>query len=224
MSQLLAHALTYETVVAEFFLGLRGAGLMLSPLDEEQVRLWNRRGLPVAVVCRGLRRGLEDAASRSPATPRPRSLRAFRQAVEAEWRGYRDGCVGDAPGRVEVEAAAALRRVASARALLASAASASPGGPCAEAHRAGAAALEQVSPLQDLYSTEEALARVDELLVRAWLTALPQPFRAVLGVRCRLRAGPRPAGTRRGAYRECLRAHLLDGAREAGLLCLRGAV
>ena len=34
------------------FLGLRGAGLMVSPLDQELVAEWERRGLPVAVVCR----------------------------------------------------------------------------------------------------------------------------------------------------------------------------
>ncbi|HET9596074.1 MAG TPA: hypothetical protein VFP65_10860, partial [Anaeromyxobacteraceae bacterium] len=98
MSDLPASALTYRTVVAEYWLVLRGSGLMLSPLDEALVAGWEARGVPVAVVCRGLRRGLEDAlASRPPGTPAPRALRAYRLAVEDEWRAYRSGRVGEAP-------------------------------------------------------------------------------------------------------------------------------
>ena len=74
MSHLPAETLSYEAVVSEYFLGLRGAGLMLSPLDLEQVRGWERRGVPVAVVCRGLRRGLGDALrDRPPGSPPPRT-------------------------------------------------------------------------------------------------------------------------------------------------------
>ncbi|HEY6097845.1 MAG TPA: hypothetical protein VIW03_00350, partial [Anaeromyxobacter sp.] len=86
MSSLPASALSYHAVVSEYFLGLRGAGLMISPLDAELVAEWERRGVPVAVVCRGLRRGLERAAEeRPPGAPPPRSIRALRLAVEDEW-------------------------------------------------------------------------------------------------------------------------------------------
>ncbi|HEX8907708.1 MAG TPA: hypothetical protein VF805_00815, partial [Anaeromyxobacteraceae bacterium] len=102
MSELPRAALTYETVIAEYFLGLRGGGLMLSPLDLEQVRAWERRGLPVAVVCRGLKRGLERALQeRAEGSPPPRALRAYRRSVEDEWRAYRGGRVGDAPAPPE---------------------------------------------------------------------------------------------------------------------------
>jgi len=40
-------------VVGEFFLALRGSGLLLSPLDQELVAEWERRGLPVPVVIAG---------------------------------------------------------------------------------------------------------------------------------------------------------------------------
>ena len=96
MSDLPSSSLDYGAVVAEYFLALRGAGLMLSPLDEEVVADWERRGLPVAVVCRGLRRGLELLAA-DGARRAPRSVRALRFAVEEEWRAYQHGRVGDAP-------------------------------------------------------------------------------------------------------------------------------
>ncbi|MFL5260788.1 MAG: hypothetical protein ACJ79L_00060, partial [Anaeromyxobacteraceae bacterium] len=89
MSDLPSDALTYETVVAEYFLGLRGAGLMLSPLDVELVRAWKLRGIPVPVVCRGLRFGYERALAAAPSAAPPRSVRALRLAVEDEWRTYR---------------------------------------------------------------------------------------------------------------------------------------
>jgi hypothetical protein len=89
-------ALSYPALVAEFFLQLRGSGLLLSPLDQELVGEWERRGIPASVVCRGLRRGWDDLArARAPAAAAPRSLRALRGFVEEEWRGYRDGRVGD---------------------------------------------------------------------------------------------------------------------------------
>ncbi len=96
MSELPRDALSYQAVVAEYFLGLRGGGLMLSPLDQELVAEWERRGVPVAVVCRGLRRGVdENAERRGPGASLPRTLRALRFAVEDEWDAYRSGRVGE---------------------------------------------------------------------------------------------------------------------------------
>src|SRR5215208_3571174 len=91
---------------------------MLSPLDGDVVAEWERRGLPVAVVCRGLRRGLEELAERRASAPR--SLRAIRLAVEDEWHAYRNARVGDAPPP-PVEEAAARDRLARARRILAEA-------------------------------------------------------------------------------------------------------
>ncbi|HUL58962.1 MAG TPA: hypothetical protein VLU43_06800, partial [Anaeromyxobacteraceae bacterium] len=122
MSELPRDALSYQAVVAEYFLGLRGAGLMLSPLDQETVAEWERRGVPVAVVCRGLRRGLEENAERrGPGASLPRSLRALRFAVEDEWRAYSHDRVGDAAAPPD-ERAAAAARLESARSLVAEAA------------------------------------------------------------------------------------------------------
>jgi hypothetical protein len=225
MSDLPREALDYRTVIAEYFLGLRGTGLLLSPLDEEQVDAWERRGLPVAVVCRGLRAGLERfLESRAPRAPLPRSLRAFRCAVEDEWRAYRSGRVGAAPAP-PAEAQAFAERLAAVAAH------------AAEAGRSVRApiqplygqALERIQAAGQRANTsleelEQLLASIDDALLAGWIAGLSRAERASLGPRCRLLAGCRPGGTRRSAYRESLRAHLWDAARAAGLIRLRGSV
>jgi hypothetical protein len=222
MSDLPAAALDYQAVVAEYFLGLRGSGLMLSPLDQEIVADWERRGLPIAVVCRGLRRGLEDLAERRSGGPR--SIRALRCAVEDEWDGYRGARVGDAPAPPG-ESSAAEDRLVRARALVAEAGRDAQGLE-REGYRAAWRALAAAgghagTPLERV---EAALAQADARILAAWLSGLPAPERRALGPRVRLLAGPRGRGASPLGYREALRAHLLDAARTAGLTCLRGSV
>ena len=225
MSDLPQGALDYHAVVTEYFLGLRGGGLLVSPLDEELVRDWERRGVPVSVVCRGLRAGLEDAAARrGPGAPPPRSIRALRFAVEDAWRAYQAGRVGDAPPP-PTEATAADARLRAAREALAQAGQAAEE-PFREGYREAwralaAAAAQPGSPLERV---EAALVMADGRLLSAWLRSLSRPERAALGQRLRLLAGPRARGASRSAHRAALRAHLLDLARRAGLTCLRGSV
>jgi hypothetical protein len=201
--------LSYAALVSEFFLQLRGTGLLLSPLDQELVAEWERRGVPASVACRGMRRGWEDLAQgRSPGAAPPRSIRALRGFVEEEWRAYRDGRVGDG-GAPEPEADAARRRLSAARALL------------ADEEEASAILPADVTSLHDL---ELALAAADDLRLHRWILSLPRPERAALGPRCRLLAGDRVRRARRSAYRETLRTHLFEAARRAGILRLRGTV
>jgi hypothetical protein len=222
VSELPESSLSYGAVVAEYYLGLRGAGLMLSPLDREQVAEWERRGVPVPVVCRGLRRAFEEhAASALPGAPPPRSLRVCRGMVEAEWRAYRSGRVGDAPPP-PAEPDAACARLAAARAFLDDAASSA--APRLRAAYAAAREALGAASCTSLDDADATLARADATLLRAWLASLDPAERAALGRRVALRAGARVPGVRRGARRETLRAHLLDAARAAGLLCLRGSV
>ena len=221
MSLIPAGELSYAALVSEFFLQLRGTGLLLSPLDLELVAEWERRGVPASVVCRGMRRGWDDLVrDRPPGAAPPRSLRALRGFVEEEWRAYRDGRVGDGGARGP-EADAARARLAAARAALAGSAEAT-GGERRDAYRAAAATLpDDAASLQDL---EVALRAADDLLLHRWILSLPRPERAALGPRCRLLAGDRTRRARRSAYRETLRTHLFEAARRAGILCLRGTV
>ncbi|MGC4000822.1 MAG: hypothetical protein QM767_26565 [Anaeromyxobacter sp.] len=222
MSDLPHDSVHYQAVVAEYFLALRGTGLLLSPLDQELVAGWERRGLPVAVVCRGMKRGAEElaAARRGP----PRSLRAVRLAVEDEWRAYRSARVGESPAPPG-EAGAARERLGHALRLLAGAAQTAPealAGSYVAAQRVleGATALPG-SPLEQL---ERALAAADARLLAGWVGALPRAERAALGPQLRALTGARRRGESRRAHREALRAHLSDLARRAGLTCLRGSV
>ncbi len=221
MSLIPAGELSYAALVTEFFLQLRGTGLLLSPLDQELVSEWERRGVPAAVVCRGMRRGWDNLLrERAPGAAPPRSLRALRGFVEEEWRVYRDGRVGDggAPGP---EADAARARLGAARASLAGSAAAT-AGDRSDAYRAAAAALPGDASTLD--ALELALRAADDLLLHRWILSLPRPERAALGPRCRLLAGDRTRRARRSAYRETLRTHLFEAARRAGILCLRGTV
>jgi len=227
VSDLPADALSYPAVVAEYFLGLRGSGLMLSPLDEEQVADWERRGLPVAVVCRGLRAAHAALlAARAPGTPAPRSLRAYRFGVEQEWNAYRHGRVGEAPPPPPEEQAAG-RRLEAARALLLDLGRASAGArreACREAWRALAEAERGMGSHPGLDSVAAAIAAADRALLQAFVEGLPRAERAALGPRVRLRAGDRPGSSSPRAYREALQSFVADAAREAGYLGLRGSV
>jgi hypothetical protein len=227
MSDLPSESLSYQAVVAEYFLALRGSGLMLSPLDQELAAEWERRGIPVAVVCRGLKAARETLiAERAPGSPPPRSLRAYRFGVEQEWNAYRRGRVGDAPPPPP-EAEAALSRLEASRARLLEAGRSSDGAR-REAYRAAwralAAAERTLGPRPTLDGVEAAVAAADQALLRAYVEGLSRPERAALGARIRLLAGDRPRATSRRAFRETLRLHLSEAASEAGYLGLRGSV
>ncbi|HET9551510.1 MAG TPA: hypothetical protein VFP50_00945 [Anaeromyxobacteraceae bacterium] len=223
MSDLPQDALSYQAVVAEYFLGLRGAGLLISPLDQELVAGWERRGLPVAVVCRGLRRGLEELVEqRAPGATLPRSIRALRFAVEDEWHAYQRQRVGDAPAP-PAETAAAEARLEAARALLADAGRAADG-QRRDGYRDAWRALQGRYDGTPLERVEAAIAAADQRILAAWLGSLSRAQRGALGPRVALLAGPRRRGESRRAHREALRVHLLDAARGAGLTCLRGSV
>ncbi len=224
MSDLAPGDLSYQLVVAEYFLGLSGKGLMISPLDQELIAGWERRGLPVAVVLRGLRNGMEDFLQRrAPGAGAPRSLRAFRFAVEDEWKAFTSRAVGDAPPPPTTETAAAEARLTAARRRLTEADAGAP--PAWQAgYREALGALGATYPGSALARVEAAIAAADARLLSAWLGSLDRPHRASLGPRIALRAGPRPRGASRRAHREALRLHLLDAARAAGLTCLRGSV
>jgi hypothetical protein len=226
MSDLAGSDLTYQAVVAEYFLGLRGGGLMLSPLDQELVAEWEKRGLPVAVVCRGLSRGVEELLRRrapGAGSAAPRSLRALRFSVEEAWSEQQARSIGDAPPPPASETGFATARLAAARARLLEASTGAPPA-WAPGYRGALAALSAPYPGAALAQVEAAIAAADARLLAAWVSSLERPRRASLGPRLALRAGPRARGASRRAHRETLRLHLLDAAREAGLTCLRGSV
>jgi hypothetical protein len=103
---LLPESASFEELVQDYFLAVRGAGLMLSALDTELLTSWAREGVPFEVVARGIARCAEKAMwDARPGEPVLRSLRACRRTVESEIKKYRDLTAG-----AGVEEAPAPRR------------------------------------------------------------------------------------------------------------------
>ncbi|MFP2911161.1 hypothetical protein ACLESD_40250, partial [Pyxidicoccus sp. 3LFB2] len=99
---LLPESASFEELVQDYFLAVRGAGLMLSALDTELLTTWAREGVPFEVVARGINRSAEKALwDARPGEPVLRSLRACRRQVESEIKKYRElsaGRGGSGPG------------------------------------------------------------------------------------------------------------------------------
>jgi hypothetical protein len=87
---LLPESASFEELVQDYFLAVRGAGLMLSALDTELLTTWAREGVPFEVVARGIARSAEKALwDARPGEPVLRSLRSCRRQVDAEIKKYR---------------------------------------------------------------------------------------------------------------------------------------
>ncbi|MCP3143674.1 hypothetical protein [Pyxidicoccus xibeiensis] len=92
---LLPESASFEELVQDYFLAVRGAGLMLSALDTELLTTWAQEGVPFEVVARGISRSAEKALwDARPGEPVLRSLRSCRRQVEAEIRKYRELAAG----------------------------------------------------------------------------------------------------------------------------------
>ena len=223
MSEIPQESLSYQAAAAEFFLALRGSGLLLSPLDQELVAEWERRGLPLAggLPRAPARAGGPGSRSAPRAPRRPRSLRACRFAVEEEWRAYRR--------RARRRLGGAAREAGGGR------------GPARRRERPprrrrppprGRPARGLPERRGRARGPADARRSTLEAPVAGRRRPPPPPpgsrgWRARSAPRsgpaCRLLAGAGP-GRRPPlrAYRETLRTHLFDAARRAGLLCLRG--
>jgi len=93
---LLPEGASFEELVQDYFLAVRGAGLMLSALDTEILTSWAREGVPFEVVARGIQRSAEKALwDARPGEPVLRSLRSCQRQVEAEIKKYRQRSAGE---------------------------------------------------------------------------------------------------------------------------------
>src|SRR4051812_3963668 len=92
---LLPESASFEELVQDYFLAMRGSGLMLSALDTELLTSWAEQGVPFEVVARGIARSAEKALwDARPGEPVLRSLRACRRQVEAEIKKHRERSAG----------------------------------------------------------------------------------------------------------------------------------
>lgn len=93
---LLPEGASFEELVQDYFLAVRGAGLMLSALDTELLTSWAHEGVPFEVVARGIARSAEKALwDARPGEPVLRSLRACQRQVESEIKKYRARSAGE---------------------------------------------------------------------------------------------------------------------------------
>jgi hypothetical protein len=98
---LLPESASFEELVQDYFLAVRGSGLMLSALDTELLTSWATQGVPFEVVARGIARSAEKAMwDARPGEPVLRSLRACRRQVEAEIKKYQERVAGQGSNEV----------------------------------------------------------------------------------------------------------------------------
>ena len=50
----------YLATVEQFFLTLKDSGLALSATDYDLIQQWESRGIPINVVCRGIKNGIVE--------------------------------------------------------------------------------------------------------------------------------------------------------------------
>jgi hypothetical protein len=92
---LLPEGASFEERVQDYFLAVRGAGLMLSALDAELLTSWAREGVPFEVVARGITRSAEKALwDTRPGEPVLRSLRSCQRQVASEIKKYQERTIG----------------------------------------------------------------------------------------------------------------------------------
>jgi hypothetical protein len=93
---LLPEGASFEELVQDYFLAVRGAGLMLSALDTQLLTSWAREAVPFEVVARGIARSAEKALwDLRPGEPVLRSLRSCQRQVAAEIKSYRARSAGE---------------------------------------------------------------------------------------------------------------------------------
>jgi hypothetical protein len=96
-----ADRLTYADLVTDFFTEIRGRGLMLSPADLDWVTRWESEGIPVEVVCRGLKAAVEHHAAKRPGARPPQRLGYYAPAVADAFRAHLERSVGGRPREEE---------------------------------------------------------------------------------------------------------------------------
>lgn len=105
---LLPEGASFEELVQDYFLAVRGAGLMLSPLDAQLLSAWADAKVPFEVVARGIARSAEKALfDARPGEPVLRSLRSCRRQVDAEIKRYLQRAAGAGTERAQNVIAAA---------------------------------------------------------------------------------------------------------------------
>jgi hypothetical protein len=154
---------SFEELVQDCYLAYRGAGLMLSPLDQELLTAWAGLGVPFEVVARGIRQAAEAALfDARPGEPALRSLRSCRRAVEGQIKRHlgRSAGAGEEPAP-KPTVPAFIKRLRKLRGLIADLAAEQPQLQLARVQ----ALLER--ELADSHELDQVEEQLEVLLVRA---------------------------------------------------------
>lgn len=202
---------SFEERVQELFVAVRGAGLMLSPLDAELLASWSERGAPFEVVARGIRRAAERALwDTRPGEPALRSLRACKRQVEMELQKHLARAAGAGEGGAPGEAAGTEELVAERhkrmRAALRKA---------GREHAALSGAVERVlgALLREAPADLAEMARREEAVPLVLLRGLPFPERLAILLEAKERRGDQ-AGMSAAARRMSRRFHTSAAVRK----------
>jgi len=90
-----ADQLSFVFLVGQYYLALKGRGLVLSAAELALIQTWEQSGAPPGVVCAGIREAFTSYHRRHGATPRrPASLAYCRKAVARALAVWQEGQVG----------------------------------------------------------------------------------------------------------------------------------
>lgn len=95
MSLVNRNNLSYQYCVEQYFLSFIKSGVALSPLDSQTIKSWKKRGVPLNIVCAGIKKGVESyKKTYGPYKPPPRSIKYCEGLVEKEFINYKRLKVG----------------------------------------------------------------------------------------------------------------------------------
>ena len=87
--------LNYLYCVEQYFLSLTGSGVALSPIDYQAIKSWEKKGIPLNIVCAGIKRGIESfRKTHGLYNSLPRSIKYCEGLVEEEFLKYKRLKVG----------------------------------------------------------------------------------------------------------------------------------
>jgi len=88
----------FVNLVSQYFLSIKGRGLMLSPKEMALVLRWKETGVPVDVVCRAIKDSVDSFSKARGGTARaPSSLLYCAPAVDEAIAAWRHRMVGRNP-------------------------------------------------------------------------------------------------------------------------------
>ena len=74
----------YLITVERFVLSLKESGLSLSATDYDLIQQWETRGVPVQLICRGIKNGFFKFESTNPRQPTRFTLSYLKAFIEEE--------------------------------------------------------------------------------------------------------------------------------------------